>query len=268
MAHSTNWRFKNLFNQLGAVWLAFKVLYEPYRCQCRLILKYWDCVYTIDKVWLHPLCTWCPPPTRSWGGKCRFSFCSSSQSAVIQLEGFTGQHDPPCMLMLLLHMSSSNYMTLTTPLILFLALCFLALDHPGLPNYTKWGRTEENCSVSGKVVFFHMNFLFIKKCLKFSLSSLKQLQIDFFSYNPGQTRASLRGCEVCQPRPSEGQNLWFLCFQLFCFFSYFYKGFHLYISRSPSLMRSRPTSKQLLLLPTQLISSILEIGSSSQVFFK
>ena len=109
LAHSTNWRFKNLFNQLGAVWLAFKILCELYRCQCRLILKYWDCVYTIDKVWLHPLCTWCPPPTRSWGGKCRFSFCSSSQSAVIQLEGFTSQHDPPCML--LLHMSSSLYMT-------------------------------------------------------------------------------------------------------------------------------------------------------------
>ena len=127
-----------------------------------------------------------PPPTRSWGGKCWFPFCSSSQSAVIQLEGFTSQHDPPCML-LLLHMSSSHYMTLTTPLFLFLALCFLALDHPGLPNYTKWGRTEENCSVSGKVVFFHMNFLFMKKCLKFSLYSLKQLQIDFFSTRPNQS---------------------------------------------------------------------------------
>ena len=145
------------------------------------------CNAFMRKVRQHPPCTWCPPPTRSWRGKCRFPFCSSSQSAVIQLEGFTGQHDPPCMLMLLLHISSCNYMILTTPLILFLALCFLALDHPGLPNYTKWGRTEENCSVSGKVVSFDMNFLFMKKCLKFSLSSLKQLQIDFFSTRPNQS---------------------------------------------------------------------------------
>ena len=145
------------------------------------------CNSLIKNIWLHPLCTWCPPPTRSWRGKCRFPFCSSSPLAVIQLEGFTDQHDPPCML-LLLHMSSCNYMTLTMPLILFLAFCFLALDHPGLPNYTKWGRTEENCSVSGKVVFFHMNFLFLKKFWSFLCPHLNTFnQTYFFPTRPNQS---------------------------------------------------------------------------------
>ena len=66
LAHSTNWRFKNLFNQLGAVWLAFKILCELYRCQCRLIFKYWDCVYPlqfIDKVYMTSSIMYVMPPS-------------------------------------------------------------------------------------------------------------------------------------------------------------------------------------------------------------
>ena len=66
LAHSTNWRFKNLFNQLGAVWLAFKILCELYRCQCRLIFKYWDCVYPlqfIDKVDMTSSTMYVMPPS-------------------------------------------------------------------------------------------------------------------------------------------------------------------------------------------------------------
>ena len=146
---------------------------------------------------------------------------------------------------------------------LCLGLFFLVREYSSLPNHTKWGGTEEDCRISGKLFPLYNKIKFLRNfCLVVQRVSNRYL------FLPGQTWASLRGCEVCQPRPSEGQTLWFLCFQLFCFFMYFHKGFHLNISRLPSLMRSRPTSKQRSRLPTQLISSILKIESSSQVFLK